>query len=156
MIEIARRFAPLAMAIFFLAAAAVLWGETFRDDGRLGYAGHAMGPAFFPRIVLTGMALLALLVIADTLRRPGGKVKVAGGGRVLALIAITAAYGIAIGWIGFLIASFAFIVASSFALGYRRISIVAPVAAVYAVAVWYLFQEILLIILPSSPWFNSF
>lgn len=74
----------------------------------------------------------------------------------MALIAVTAAYGIAIGWIGFLIASFAFIVASSFALGYRRISVVAPVAAVYAVAVWYLFQEILLIILPSSPWFSSF
>lgn len=156
MIEIARRFAPLAMAVVFLAAALVLWGETFRNGGHLGQAGHAMGPAFFPRIVLTGMTLLAVLAIAGALRGKGGKVKLAGGGRVLALIAITVAYGIAIGWIGFLMASFAFIVASSFALGYRRVSVVGPVAAVYAFAVWYLFQKVLLIILPSSPWFDSF
>lgn len=156
MMEIGRRFAPLAMAIVFLAAALVLWGETLRSDGHYLRAGHAMGPAFFPRITLTGMALLAVLVIVDTLLRHGGKARVVGAGRVLSLIGITVAYGVSIGWIGFLIASFAFIVASSFALGYRRISVVVPVAAVYAVAVWYLFQKVLLIILPSSPWFISF
>ena len=56
MIEISRRFGPVAMGLLFLAVALVLWGETFRDSYHLSRASHATGPAFYPRIVLAGTA----------------------------------------------------------------------------------------------------
>lgn len=156
MMEVSRRFGPATMAVLFLAAALLLWGETFRDDYHLSRASHAMGPAFFPRIVLSGMVLFSLFVIFDTFRKESGRVKLEGAVPVLGLIAITVAYGIAMFWIGFLLSSFLFIVAASLILGYRKLIVVVPVAAVYAIAVWFMFQEILLIILPASPWFGSF
>lgn len=152
--EISRRFGPVAMAAVFLAAALLLLGETFREDYHLSRASHAMGPAFFPRIVLAGMALLSLVAIVESISSESGGTGLAGAGRVLGLIAITLAYGLSIGWIGFMFASFAFIVAASLALGYRRLAVVLPVAAVYAFSVWFMFEKVLLIVLPSSPWFD--
>lgn len=154
--EISRRFGPVAMGLLFMAMALLLWEESFRDDYHLSRASHATGPAFYPRIVLTGMVLLSLLVIVDAFRKESGTVKLDGAGAVFGLIAITVVYGIAMFWIGFLLSSFMFIVAASLALGYRNFLVVIPVAATYAVAVWFTFQEILLIILPASPWFGSF
>ena len=156
MMEVSRRFGPAAMAVLFLAMSLLLWGETFRDDYHLSRASHAMGPAFFPRIVLSGMVLLSLIVIADAFRRESGSVKFEGMAPVLGLVAITIAYGVAIFWIGFLLSSFLFIVAASLILGYRKLVVIVPVAAAYVLAVWFTFQEILLIILPASPWFDSF
>lgn len=156
MIEVSRRFGPVAMGLLFLAIALVLWGETFRDSYHLSRASHATGPAFYPRIVLAGMILLSVLVIADAIRKERGSVKLEGVKPVLGLVAITVAYGIAIFSIGFLVASFLYIVAVSVALGYRRLPVIVPVAAAYAVAVWFVFQEVLLIILPASPWFETF
>ena len=154
--EISRRFGPISMGLLFLIIALLLWGETFRDDYHLSRVSHAMGPAFYPRLVLTGMVILSLFVVADALRKERGRVKLDGFGRVVALVAITIAYGMAIFWIGFLFSSFVFIIAVSVALGYRQFLVIVPVAAAYAVAVWFIFQEILLIVLPSSPWFATF
>lgn len=156
MMEVSRRFGPAAMAVVFLGAALLLWGESFREDYYLARASHAMGPAFFPRIVLSGMVLLSLAVIIGAIRNESGAVRLEGAAPVLGLIAITIAYGIAMFWIGFLISSFLFIVAASLILGYRNLPVVIPVAAAYAFAVWFMFQKILLIILPASPWFDSF
>lgn len=156
MMQVSRRFGPAAMAVLFLAVALLLWGETFRDDYHLSRASHAMGPAFFPRIVLSGMVLLSLFVIFDAFRKESGSVKLGGLGPVLGLIAITVAYGVAMFWIGFLFSSFLFVVAAALILGYRKLIVIVPVAAGYALAVWFMFQEILLIILPSSPWFDTF
>lgn len=154
--EISRRFGPAAMGLLFVAVALLLWGETFREEYSLSRASNAVGPAFYPRIVLTGMALLGLLVIVDAFRKESGTVKLDGAGAVFGLIAITVIYGIAMFWIGFLLSSFVYIVTVSLALGYRRLLVIVPVAATYAVAVWFVFQEVLLIILPASPWFESF
>lgn len=154
MIEISRRFGPLCISFALLAIAALLFADTFRDDYHLSRAGHAMGPAFFPRIVLACISVMAVLVIADTLRRPAGRVRIVGHWRVLGLVGIAVVYGEAITVIGFTLASIAFVVAVAAILGYRRWAVVVSVAVIYAFAVWFLFEKVLLIILPASPWFR--
>ncbi len=154
MIEIPRRFGPVAVALAFMALAALLMGETFRDEYHQSRAGYAMGPAFYPRIVLALIMAMAVLVVVDAFRGEGGRVRLDGLGRVLGLVGITIAYGIGIGILGFAISSIVFVIATALVLGYRRLEIVVPVAVAYAFGVWALFQKVLLIILPSSPWFS--
>ena len=152
-VELPRRFGPIAVALVFIAVALVLLGESFRHDYHLSRASHAMGPTFFPRIILTLIIVMAALVILDSARDGRGRVRLEGVGRVLGLITITIAYGILISWTGFVISSIAFVIAVALTLGYRRLQVIVPVAVTYGFAVWFLFQKVLLIILPSSPWF---
>jgi putative tricarboxylic transport membrane protein len=154
MLEISKRFGPLCVAFTLLAAAALLFADTFRDDYHLSRAGHAMGPAFFPRIVLACIGVMSVFVVIETLRQPAARVALAGLGRVIGLFSIAVAYGGAITLIGFTLASIIFVVAVAAALGYRRWVVVIPVAVIYAFSVWLLFEKVLLIILPSSPWFR--
>ncbi|MBZ8135159.1 tripartite tricarboxylate transporter TctB family protein [Afifella sp. IM 167] len=156
MSKLSGRIGPLLMTAFFIGAAVVLFTESFREEYQLSLMSHAMGPTFFPRIVLGAMVALGILVAVESLRGSAEKVDVSTAGRVVGIILVTVLYGAGIGLIGFLFSSFLFVLAASLMLGYRRIVVVLPVAAFYSVAVWYLFQEVLLIILPGSPWFNSF
>lgn len=149
-----RRAGSLAVTLAFLMLAAVLLRESFSEDYHLSRASMAMGPAFFPRIVLFLILGLGGLVIFDTLRQGKDAADTSGFWRVLGLIALTILHSVAMDWIGFVLASIPYIAASSAVLGYRRWAIVLPVAVIYAFAVWALFQKVLLIILPASPWFQ--
>jgi hypothetical protein len=144
------------IAAIFLVAGAAMWWETFRETYHLSRAGNAMGPAFFPRLALTGICLLAIAAIVDGWRRAAPTVRIERASQVAGAIAATTLYCVGILWIGFLLATIAFVLLLPPLLGYRRWPVLAPVAIGYAIIVWYVFQNVLLIILPASPWFISF
>lgn len=149
-----KRIGSLAVTLAFLALAAVLLIESFRDDYHLSRASAAMGPAFFPRIVLALILGLGSLVIIDTIRKGKEAADTSGFWRVIGLVVLTTVYGIAMDWIGFVFASIPYVIATAALLGYRRWEWIVPVAIAYAFAIWFLFQKVLLIILPASPWFQ--
>ncbi|MGQ9371269.1 tripartite tricarboxylate transporter TctB family protein [Azospirillum sp. ST 5-10] len=145
-----------AVAGGLLGAAVLFWVETFRDDYHLSRAVQGVGPAFFPRIVLSGMAVLAVVVIVGELRRRRVPAATEGLGKAAAAIALTVLYGLAVDRLGFLLASIGFVATLPVLLGYRRWPVLAVVAVANAVAVWLVFERLLLIILPHSPWFSTF
>lgn len=153
MVSLSKRVGPISLALAFLLVALVLLGESFRANYHLSRASAAMGPAFYPRILLFIIIALAVMVIVEALRSDTARVSVDGLARVAGMIAITISYGILIDWIGFVIPSVIFIITVAAILNYRRWMIVLPVAVVYPIGLWLLFQKALLIILPSSPWF---
>lgn len=147
-----------------LAASLVLLWAT------LGLERHPMvpvGPGFYPRIVLgitAGMSLL--LVVLDVLARRKAAPKaegiaVQGAARanyalVAAAFAVFTAYVLALPYLGFRIATFAFLVAMQAVLetpqGVRRWVIVLGVALVATAASYYAFERYLHVLLPRGLW----
>jgi hypothetical protein len=72
---------------------------------------------------------------------------------VLAVFTLTALYVAGILTVGFLFATIGFTFALPWLLGYRNPWVILALTAIYPVTVWYLFQKVFLIMLPSSPWF---
>jgi hypothetical protein len=75
---------------------------------------------------------------------------------VISVLAATGLYVVAIGSLGFLIATIGYTLTLPVLLGYRKLPIVLAIAAIYPAAVWYLFDRIVQILLPASPWFEIF
>lgn len=145
-----------------LAASLVLLWAT------LGLERHPMvpvGPGFYPRIVLGITAAMALLlVVLDVL---GRRTAVARAGEpadaarpdyglVLAAFAVFAAYVIALPYLGFRIATLAFLIVMQAVLepprGVRRWAIVLVVALVATAASYYAFERYLHVLLPRGLW----
>lgn len=145
------------VALAFLLAAGVMLAESFTGSGTMeSRVAHAMGPAFFPRIVLVLLLVLSLAAVVEAVRGRIGAGPVPRAAPTIGMILATGAYVWLVGAIGFLLASIAYLVACPIVLGYRRYGVVLPLALIYAVAVWYVFQRVLQIVLPSSPWFALF
>jgi len=143
-----------------LAASLVLLGLT------VGLERHPMlpvGPGFYPRIVLGVTAGAALLLLALDLVSRRGRAPAArrsGPGANYALVAITygifTAYVLALPWLGFRVATFAFLVAMPVALepprDARRWVTVLVLAAVATAATYYAFERYLYVLLPRGTW----
>jgi len=145
-----------------LAASLVLFWAT------LGLERHPMvpvGPGFYPRIVLGITALMALLlVVVDVLERRKAVAKAGEAegaarpdyGLVLAAFAVFAAYVIALPYLGFRIATLAFLIVMQAVLepprGVRRWAIVLAVALVATAASYYAFERYLHVLLPRGLW----
>lgn len=122
-----------------------------------------ISPAFYPRIVLgITAALAAILVVADVMahRRAGA---IAQPPRphlryamVVLIFAIFGAYVLALPYVGFRIATFAFVAATQAALepprGTRRWAIVAIVALITTAGTYYTFDAYLDVLLPRGRW----
>jgi hypothetical protein len=115
------------------------------------------GPVFFPRFLLALMIVVSLVIVWEGRREPALALPpLPEAGPVLAAMAATGGYLWGIGQAGFLIATIAYTLVLPRALGYRNWPVTLALAAVYPVAVWYVFQEVFRIILPASPWFTAF
>lgn len=146
-----------AVAFAFLIGGVLMLVESYSGAGAMqSRVAHAMGPAFFPRIVLVLLVVLALAALSEALRGLVTARPLPHAGAMFGMIAVTAAYVWLVGAAGFLLASVAFLAVCPAVLGYRRWAIAVPLAAVYAIAVWYVFQRVLQIVLPGSPWFALF
>jgi len=132
---------------------------------RLGLERNPMipvGPAFYPRLVLGATAALgALLLVMDLLaRRRGVTLPPAAARPNYALVAVNfavfAAYAGLLPWIGFRLATFAFLVAMQATLdrprGARRLAIVLAIAAVATAVIYYAFEHYLMVLLPRGRW----
>ncbi|WP_419737846.1 tripartite tricarboxylate transporter TctB family protein [Ruegeria sp.] len=137
-----------------LLATVYLFYHTFDAAYQTSILTAGRGPVFFPRIVLGAMAVFSLVVIAEGFAEESD-----GLGRnalvvVAVAIAITGGYIFSINWAGFVIPTLIFTFVLPFVLGYRNWKITLVISIIYTFSVWYIFEKVFLIILPSSPWFE--
>jgi len=117
-----------------------------------------VGPGFYPRIVLgVTAALAAWLVVADlrAQRRPPAPAAV-GYGMVLAMFALFGLYAGALPFLGFRVATFAYVAAVNALLdpprGARGWSRAVLVGALAAASTYVVFERYLLVLLPRGSW----
>ena len=113
-----------------------------------------IGPAFYPRIVLVITALLsAALVASDLARRERPKRAPARYRLVVVTFAVFTAYVFALPWLGYRVATFAFVTGLQAALepprGRRR-WLVLVVGLATALATYYAFEVYLSVLLPRG------
>jgi putative tricarboxylic transport membrane protein len=133
----------------------------------LGLKRHPLvpvGPEFYPQLVLGATALLALLlVISDVVRQrrarslPSAPAARANYALVVIAFATFAAYVIALPYLGFRLATLAFLIAMPLALepprGARRRWVVVLVVALLATVITHLvFEHYLQVLLPRGRW----
>ncbi len=148
-------WASVIGGLIFLTTAFLIH-HTFADAYQTSILTAGRGPVFFPRILLAAMAGLSLLVFIEGLRertaRPVPREILAA----TVAIVLTGGYILSISAAGFLIPTVIFTFLMPFVLGYRNLLVVLSIAIIYPLAIWYIFEKVFLIILPSSPWFELF
>ena len=138
-----------------LAASLVLSGLT------LGLKANPLvpiGPGFYPRIVLGVTALLAaLLVVTDwyAAKKAGPKVP-ADYAAVVVQFAVFGIYVAALPWLGFRIATFAYVAVTNALMdpprGARQWTRAATIALASALATYFVFEHYLSVLLPRGRW----
>ncbi|MDL2210110.1 tripartite tricarboxylate transporter TctB family protein [Desulfovibrio sp. OttesenSCG-928-O18] len=112
------------------------------------------GLMFYPRIILFAWLGCAVALFLQYLTRKRNFVLKEISWRLLGIsIGLTLLVCILLDYLGFLPACIAFCFAYPFLLGYRNVKVLIPVSILYAVGLWFVFNKVLLIILPASPWF---
>src|SRR2546422_1372809 len=138
-----------------LAASLVLFGLTLELKANPLVP---IGPGFYPRIVLGVTALLAaLLVIVDWFfpRKAAAKVSATYAAVVLPF-AVFGIYVAALPWLGFRIATFAYVAVTNALMdpprGARQWARVAAIALASALATYFVFEHYLSVLLPRGRW----
>ena len=138
-----------------LAASLVLFGLTLELKANPLVP---IGPGFYPRIVLGVTALLAaLLVVTDwyAAKKAGPKVP-ADYAAVVLQFAVFGIYVAALPWLGFRIATFAYVAVTNALMdpprGARQWARVAAIALASALATYYVFEHYLSVLLPRGRW----
>jgi putative tricarboxylic transport membrane protein len=115
-----------------------------------------IGPGFYPRIVLAVTALLALAVFVSSLKQKSEKPKALNYGMVVTMFAVFGLYAVALPWLGFRVATFAYVAAANALLdpprglaGWARVAIL---AAVTSAATYIVFEHYLTVLLPRGRW----
>ena len=138
-----------------LAASLVLFGLTLELRANPLVP---IGPGFYPRIVLGVTALLAvLLVVADwyAAKKAGPRVP-ADYAAVVLQFAVFGIYAAALPWLGFRIATFAYVAVTNALMdpprGARQWARVAAIALASALATYFVFEHYLSVLLPRGRW----
>ena len=138
-----------------LAASLVLFGLTLELRANPLVP---IGPGFYPRIVLGVTALLAvLLVVADwyAAKKAGPRVP-ADYAAVVLQFAVFGIYVAALPWLGFRIATFAYVAVTNALMdpprGARQWARVAAIALASALATYFVFEHYLSVLLPRGRW----
>ena len=148
--------ADAAVSAALLAIGALLFALSFGDEFDVPVFGGDPGPAFMPRIFLGGWICLAGIALLNSLRLSGDPGESVNLRQLAGAVGTTVLYGIAIGQLGFLIASVPGFFAFCWIFGYRRIRILLPVSIAAPLAVWAVFRFGFELLLPRSPWFHLF
>lgn len=114
-----------------------------------------IGPGFYPRIVLVLTAVLsAALVVSDLLSRARAAPAPGGGHLVMATFAIFTGYVVLLPYLGYRLATFAFMVALQATLataaGRVRWPVVVATAVVTTAVTYYVFETYLSVLLPRG------
>ena len=117
-----------------------------------------IGPGFYPRLVLGLTALLAAALVAFDLagkRTPQAREKVASAAVVLHF-AVFGLYAVSLPWLGFRVATFAYVAATNALLDVPRSAggwlRVALIGLGTVIATYYTFEHYLLVLLPRGHW----
>lgn len=117
-----------------------------------------IGPGFYPRIVLGVTAVLAAaLIVLDLLGKKGEPTREKPDHGAVALhFAVFGVYVAALPWLGFRIATFAYVAATNALLdvpraprGWLRVALLALVTTL---ATYFIFERYLLVLLPRGRW----
>ncbi len=141
-------------AVMFAVGALLFWASTDPRYVAMPGMGAGSNPMFFPRILLALWMLLALLIAARGLLARGEPVPRQRWAQVGLVLALVAGYTWLITAVGFLLASVLLCLALMLALGYRRLVVVGAVTVLLPTVIWYVFEFVLKIPLPTSPWFD--
>lgn len=146
--------------LIFGALMLALAGALLLETTRPRYAGiealnNGFPPSFYPRILLTVWAGIAVLLLVKALSETGTAPQLRPG-RLVAAVAATAAYVWLMGAAGFLVASYAFTFVFLLLQGYRNAKVIAGVTAIFPTAAWWVMTGPMRITLPVSPWFDAF
>jgi putative tricarboxylic transport membrane protein len=148
-------FSSVIGGLILLTTVFLIW-HTFDDVYQTSILTAGRGPVFFPRIVLGAMAVFSLIVIVEGLGETSDPMRLNAFAAVGLAVALTGAYIFSINWAGFVIPTLLFTTLLPFILGYRKWKTVLTISVIYTLSVWYVFEKVFLIILPSSPWFEVF
>ncbi|MCC5968872.1 MAG: tripartite tricarboxylate transporter TctB family protein [Pararhodobacter sp.] len=149
----ARWLEATLLAGFLVLIVAFVWAS-FAEVSAFARSGHGRGPYFFPRLVLGVMALLLPFLVLRLVRSTRTLPERAPMIRLGAVIALTALYIAGLERIGFVASSIVYALAIPLLLGRRDLWLLVPVAVVYALVVWLLFERAFLIILPAGSWWS--
>lgn len=138
-----------------LATLFLIW-HTFDPIYQVSFMTAGRGPVFFPRLVLSAMLLFSLIVLWEDRGKEAESHARGSYIRTIAALVTTGLYTLAITRIGFVFSTVIFSALLPWFMGYRRVSVILVLAVVYTLAVWYVFEKVFLIVLPSSPWFEIF
>lgn len=140
----------------FFAGTVFLLIETLDEVYAVSVLTSGRGPVFFPRILLGVMLFLSVAVTIQGFNQPSAPITRQQLLLVFAVVGLTGVYILSITAVGFLISTVVFVFALPWLLGYRNLLVIGAVTGLYPIAVWYVFEKIFKIILPSSPWFDAF
>lgn len=150
------------IAIVFLLIC-VLYGYTafFTMDGSLPpfMQRNPIWPSTLPKLLSILGIFTAMVVIYSKPYTPGeGSIDYRRLGQyklfhAVCLMSLMVLYALCLRPMGFLLSTATFLFVSGFLLGERKIYILAPVAMITSLVIWYLVQEILGIFLRPLPWF---
>ncbi len=116
--------------------------------------GAEFGPMFYPRILLILWIGLSIGLVIEAMLLRQRPVAEQRWGMLAGTLFLVAACTFLLSAIGFLFASVLFCVAACLFLGYREPVGLVLTGVIFPFCTWYLFHEILLIRLPTSPWFT--
>lgn len=141
------------LALFFLAVSGVAAFLTRSLPG--GGVQTELGSAFFPWLMVGGIALFSVLLLIRSLWRPPAKSPEGEGGnpvRVLGKLALfllfMLAYALLFAQFGFLISTGAFFVVAMLALGERRLLHFLVIPACITAGVYLVFTQIMKVYIP--------
>ena len=153
-----------SLALFFLTLSIIYSYTAFfvMDAALLPFAKMSpIWPSSFPKIVSIASILLGLSLVLSkpnpdqssdidmqTIQQYQWK-------PALGLLAMMVAYALLLRTIGFIIATFSFLIAGSAILGERKFPLLIIIALVCTLGIWYLVQQVLGIYLRPWPWFMS-
>ncbi|MEO1602286.1 MAG: tripartite tricarboxylate transporter TctB family protein [Pseudomonadota bacterium] len=137
-----------------LIAAGALFATTFAAEYRL--LGAVQSPVFFPRIILGVMMLLVVIAIAEDVSGRKAVAPVEKWGALILFVVASVLFANSITRLGFMLSAVPFSVIALWIFGLRNPLVI----AVYAVAVpgslVLLFNHLLKLPLPTSPFTNLF
>lgn len=145
------------MAVMLLILAALLYARSNVINTGVE---HALGPMFFPRLLLFCIGGLSLVLLVQSLRRPQGAARPAGakpraesGARVLQwiFVGLFLLYLLALPFFGYLAATLGFLLAGMLLLGPRTprsLALYAGVAVAVTLGLQYVFSDLLHLFLP--------
>ncbi len=147
----------VVIALALTAAALFLYTQTFNfPQGKLS---KTAGPAAMPRMWIYGLLVFNLWLIVQTIRqkRSESEQRESNGNKLVkaaGLVLLTVIYLFMVGYFGYYLSTFLFLVAGMYWMAYRRHILIFAISGGFVLFSYYAFQKVLMVPLPAgSIWF---
>lgn len=146
------KYQEIIFSVILLLAGLALFAHTFAEEYQTVFVMEGeMSPMLYPRILLGGWSILALIMLVRALKVPP-TVKDFCWSKVFMALGMMFALIVLINLIGFIIPAVLFFLSFALFLGYRRYVITVCFAIAVPVIIFFIFDRGLGIMLPTCPW----